>query len=216
MTTHVLRGESDTQMKVVVAAEVDGFADARLDVQIVDPAGRVVGSLTEDLANPEGAPVRWQDTLLLTRGPYVLKAAAVAAGGKSVTAERTLNAELLHAVGFDASDLMLFEALADGTLRVSAGDRIRSAVMPVYLELYLQPELPTDRLGVTVEVHAADGTRRASLPLALRKAAGAGVLYAEGRVDTWALPPGRYVARALVTFGNAVARRVERPFEVMR
>jgi VWFA-related protein len=216
MTTHVLRGESDTQLKVLVAAEVEGFSDARLDLQIVDPTGRVVGTVAEQLANPDGGPVQWQDTLLLTRGPYVLKTAAVAAGGKRVTAERVLNAELLHGVGFDASDLMLFESLADGTLRVSAGDRIRTAVMPVYLELYLQPELPTERLGVTVEVETAEGMRRASLPLAVRTGEQAGTLYAEGRVDTWALPPGRYVARAVVTFGSTVARTVERSFEVLK
>ncbi len=215
MTPHVMRGASDGQVKVVLAAEVDGFTEGTLAVQVVNPAGTVVGTLSEPLQNANGAPARRQDTLLLARGPYVLKAEAVDRAGKKVTAEKVLNAELLHGVGFDSSDLMLFDGSGEEA-RLVAGTSVRGRVMPVYLELYVQEVLPTERLGVTIEIVGADGTRRGSAPLALRAGEEPGLHYAEGQVDVWALPPGKYVARAEVTFGTRVARRVERQFEVIR
>jgi VWFA-related protein len=215
MTPHVMRGASEGQIKVVLAAEVEGFSGGTLAVQVVNPAGAVVGTLSEALHKPEDAPARWQETLLLARGPYVMKAEAVDASGRRVTAERPLNAELLHGVGFDASDLMLFERVGE-TSRLVAGSAVRGRVMPVYLELYVDEVLPADRLGVQIEIVGADGTRRGSAPLALRKGEEPGLHFAEGQVDVWALPPGKYVARALVTFGTKVARRVERHFEVIR
>jgi hypothetical protein len=203
------------QIKVVLAAEVRGFSDGRLAVRVVNPAGAVVGTLEDALRTEEGAPPRWQDTLLLDRGPYVLQAEAVDAAGKRVTAESPLNAELLHGVGFDSSDLMLFERVGEISRLVASG-AVRGREMPVYLELYVQEMLPTDRLGVTIEIVGADGKRRGSAPLALRKGDEPGLFFAEGQVDAWALPPGQYEARALVTFGTKVARRVERHFEVIR
>ena len=145
----------------------------------------------------------------------MVRAEAIDGSGTRVTAERALNAELLPGVGFDASDLLLFERVGESS-RLLAGGAVRGRVMPVYLELYVQPELPTDRLAVTLEIVGADGTRRGSVPLALRKGGEPGLHYAEGKVDVWALPPGRYVARAQVSFGTKLARRVERPFEVKR
>ena len=215
MTPHVMRGASAGQIRVVLAAEVEGFTAGRLAIQVLDPAGKVVGTLADEMQETEGAPARWQDTLLLARGPYVVRTEAIDAAGKRVTAERPLNAELLHGVGFDSSDLMLFERVGE-TSRLVAGGAVRGREMPVYLELYVQEALPTDRLGVGIEIAGADGTRRGSAPLTLRKGEEPGLFYAEGQVDVWALPPGQYVARALVTFGTKVARRVERHFEVIR
>jgi len=83
----------------------------------------------------------------------------------------------------------------------------------VYLELYMHDELPTDRIGITVEVIGADGAWRSSTRLPLRQDAAKGLLYAEGLVDLWTLPPGPYVARARVRFGTKTARTVERAFD---
>ena len=209
VATHVLRGDSAHQMKVVMAAEVEGFADARFDIQVLDPKGALVGTVAEQVGGGQ-APVRHQETILLPRGLYTLKALAVDAAGRRAVTERPLNAELSHGVGFDVSDLMLLESV-DEKMRLSASGSIAGDTMGVYMELYMQDDLPTDRLSVRVEVIGKEGQRTATL-LPLRKDAEKGLFYAEGRVDVWALPPGAYVARALVMFGNNVARRLERPF----
>ena len=210
VATHVLRGESAHQMKVVMAAEVEGFADARFDIQVLDPKGALVGTVAEQVGGAQ-APVRHQETILLPRGLYTLKALAVDAAGRRAVTERPLNAELSHGVGFDVSDLMLLESV-DEKMRLSASGSIAGDTMGVYLELYMQEDLPTDRLSVRVEVIGKEGRRTATL-LPLRKDAEKGLLYAEGVVHVWALPPGAYVARALVMFGTRIARRLERPFE---
>ena len=88
--------------------------------------------------------------------------------------------------------------------------------MAVYLEIYVHDELPTDRVGVSVDVLGADGARHSTTVLPVQKDAAKGLLYAEGIVDLWTVPPGAYVARARVTFGPRIARTADRRFEVQR
>ena len=182
VATHVLRGDTDGQIKIVMAAQVDGFADARFDIKVLNPRGGVVGSLAEQVAPAAGEPVRHQETLILPRGLYTLKAEALEAGGRHAQIERPLNAELSHGVGFDVSDLMLMES-AGGRMRLSPTGAIVSDTMGAYLELYVQEHLPTERLGVTIEIVGADGVRRSSTGLALTKDPAKGLISAEGVVD---------------------------------
>lgn len=212
LATHVLRGDSAGQIKVVMAAQVDGFSDARFAIQVLDPAGAVVGSMAEQVGTAGSGPVRHEETILLPRGFYTLKGEAVDAGGRHALIERPLNAEISHGVGFDVSDLLIFETAGE-KMRLSASGSIGSDTMAVYLELYMHDELPADRIGISVEVVGADGARRSSTILPLRRDAARGLLYAEGLVDLWALPPGPYVARALVAFGTKTVRTVERAFD---
>ena len=48
--------------------------------------------------------------------------------------------------------------------------------------------------------------------LALKKDEASGLVSAEGEIDAFTLPPGAYVARAVVTFGTRTVRRIERAF----
>ncbi|MET0551820.1 MAG: VWA domain-containing protein [Vicinamibacteria bacterium] len=210
VATSVLRGSADGQIKVVVAAQVEGFKDGRFDIQVLDPRGGVVGKVDASASGP-GAPVRHQETLLLPRGVYTLKANVVDATGRTAAVEQPLNAELGHGVGFDVSDLMLLES-AEGAMRLPSDRPLAGEKLGVYLELYVQEELPTDRLAVTLDVVGADRVRRSSTALTLRKDADSGLVSAEGEIDAFTLPPGAYVARAVVTFGTRIVRNVERAF----
>jgi VWFA-related protein len=211
LATHVLRGGAAGQIKVVMAAQVDGFSDARLDVKVLDPTGAVVGTLLEHVQSKE-APVRYQETLLLPRGLYTLKGEATDAGGRRAVVEAPLNAELAHSAGFDLSDLVLLEPV-DGKMRFPASGSVTSDLLGVYLELYMHEELPADGLGITVEVVGADGARRAVALLTVQTDEDPRLLFAEGTLDLSRLLPGAYVARAAVTLGTRVARRVERAFD---
>ena len=179
---------------------------------MLDVKGAVVGNTAEELTVTPGHPPRYADTLILPRGPYVLKAEAVDTGGRREAAERPLNAELLHGVGFDASDLLLFEESPAGKQLSSTG-RVQGPVLRPYIELYVQDGLPTEDLSVSLDVLGADGKRRAAGILAVREGGEPGLMFAEGRVEIGALPPGRYVARAIILFGTKVARRIERTFD---
>ena len=212
MATHVLRGEGEGHIRVIVGAEVPGFSAGRLTLSVTDLKGAVVGTLSEEMTAAPGASPRYEDTLMLPRGPYVLKAEATGSDGTRVVREVPLNAELLHGVGFDASDLLLFEEGRDGKRLASAGT-MRGAVLRPYLELYVRDGLPTEELGVSLDIVDAAGKRRAAGILSVREGGEPGLLFAEGRIDVGALPPGRYAARAVIIFGSNVARNVERRFE---
>jgi VWFA-related protein len=212
VATHVMRGGPEGSVKVLVGAEVHGFSAGRLALSVVDVKGDVVGNTSEELTVAAGKPPRYADTLVLPRGPYVLKAEAIDAGGRREVTDVPLNAELLHGVGFDASDLLLFEEGANGR-QLSATGTVHGQVLRPYLELYVQDSLPTEDLSVSVDILGADGKRRAAGILAVREGGEPGLLFAEGRIEIGALPPGRYAARAVIMFGTKVSRHVERSFE---
>ncbi|MET0551819.1 MAG: VWA domain-containing protein [Vicinamibacteria bacterium] len=210
IATSVLRGDAEGQIKVVMAAQADGFKDGRFDIQVLDPGGAVVGTAGASAA-ADAPPVRHQETLLLPRGVYRLKANVVDTAGRKAAVEQALNAELGHGVGFDVSDLMLLEWV-EGKMRVPSDRPLAGEKLGVYLELYVQEELPTDRLAVTLELVGADRKRRSATALALEKDEASGLVSAEGEIDAFTLPPGAYVARAIVTFGTRTVRRIERAF----
>ena len=212
VSTHVLRGGPAGSVKVLVGAEVHGFSAGRLALSVLDMKGDVVGNTSEDLTVAAGREPRYQDTLVLPRGPYVLKAEAVDAGGRREVADVPLNAELLHGVGFDSSDLLLFEEGESGR-QLSVTGTVHGQVLRPYLELYVQDGLPTEDLSVSLDILGADGKRRAAGVLAVREGGEPGLLFAEGRIEIGALPPGRYSARAIIMFGTKVSRHVERSFE---
>lgn len=210
IATNVLRGDAEGQIKVVVAAQADGFTYGRFDFQVLDPRGAVVGTVGAE-ASAGTAPVRHRETLLLPRGVYTLKASVVDAAGRRAAVEQPLNAELGHAVGFDVSDLMLLDSV-EGAMRPPADRPLAGDRLGVYLELYVREELPTDRLAVTLEVAGADRKRRSATGLTLRRDDESGLVSAEGEIDAFTLPPGAYVARAVVTVGTRTVRQIERPF----
>jgi VWFA-related protein len=212
LATHVLRGGPAGSVKVLVGAEVHGFSAGRLALSVLDVKGGVVGNTSEDLTVAAGRAPRYQDTLVLPRGPYVLKAEAVDAGGRREVTDVALNAELLHGVGFDASDLLLFEEGETGR-QLSATGTVHGQVLRPYLELYVQEGLPTEDLSVSLDILGADGKRRLAGVLSVRQGGEPGLLFAEGRIEIGALPPGRYTARAIIMFGTKVSRHVERSFE---
>jgi VWFA-related protein len=209
VATSVLRGDSDGQIKVVMAAQANGFKDGRFDIQVLDPRGGVVAKVDASASGP--TPVRHQETLLLPRGVYLLKANVVDAAGRTAAVEQPLNAELGHGVGFDVSDLMLLESV-EGKMRLPSDRPLTGEKLGVYLELYVHEELPTDRLAVTLDLVGADRERRSATGLALKKDEASGLVSAEGEIDAFTLPPGSYVARAVVTFGTRIVRNVERAF----
>jgi VWFA-related protein len=212
MATHVLRGGSAGQIRVIVGAEVKGLSAGRVALTVSDVKGAEVGNVAEEMTVSRGGAARYEDTLVLPRGPYVLKVEAVGADGKRVFREMPLNAELLHGVGFDASDLLLFEESPDGK-RLSSAGTVRGAVLRPYLELYVQEGLPTEDLAVSLDVVDTAGKRRAAGILSVRDGGEPGLRFAEGRIDVGALPPGRYSAQAVILFGTKVARRIERRFD---
>ena len=212
LATHVLRGGPEGHIRVIVGAEVQGFSAGRLALSVSDVKGAIVGNLAEEMTVVTGGAPRYEDTLVLPRGPYVLKAEATGSDGKRVVREMPLNAELVHGVGFDASDLLLFEENGTGK-RLSSAGTVRASVLRPYLELYVQEGLPTEDLAVSLDVLDAAGKRRAAGILSVRESGEPGLLFAEGRIDVGALPAGRYVARAVVMFGTKVSRSVERSFD---
>ena len=65
---------------------------------------------------------------------------------------------------------------------------------------------------MTLELIGADRKRRLATGLALKKNETSGLVSAEGEIDAFTLPPGAYVARAVVTSGTRIVRNVERAF----
>ncbi len=147
-----------------------------------------------------------------------LKIAAVDDLGHRGSVERHFTAALTPAGQLRAGALILADSPAGpgADVRPSIDTRMRSDSVIGYVELTSEVTSLLDRAKVELEIAATEdgeavahaGTHVES-PTVWRRVA-------EGRLPTDLLPPGDYVARALVEVGGRTVARVTRPFRLER
>ena len=208
VATVALDAGAGGKVKVLLAAEVQGAAPARVAYRIVDAAGSVAGESSSMVGG--GPALRFDDAVLLAPGDYTLKIGVRDAAGGRGREERSLRLRLMEAEGLAASDLMVLERQA-GKLRLLAGSTA-AGELAVYVEVYPRAGTAVEAIGVTLEVVPPAGGAHRVLSLPVRRANEGGALFAEGRVDLPA-PPGTYLLRARVTAGSGSPVTVERAVE---
>lgn len=226
VTTYTLRDVASGKLKVIIAAEIDRRASpsgaVALGYALVDNAGKLAATeLREDLqpSASDQATQRYTGAALVDPGIYTLKLAVVDAKGKRGSVEHTLRAQLQSAGQLRFGELLL-ASIAPG-----AGREIQPLVdgevvtddLRAYLEMYSDAAAQLETASVTLEV-AADPNGRAleSGALAMQDVEQGRRRVGEGRVPLALLPPGRYVARAVVSVGGRVVAGVTRPFSISR
>jgi tetratricopeptide (TPR) repeat protein len=150
-------------------------------------------------------------------GSYTLKLAAIDDGGRVGSVEHPVNAELTTAGGMELSDLLLAEGpgeLFDNAL--IAGPGSLDGHLQAYLEIH--SEDPALLQGITVLLEVADDKRTPGRvhTTGSVKQSEQGRWIVEGTLDLRLLPPGDYVARALVTRDGLSVATIVRPFRLDR
>jgi VWFA-related protein len=223
--SHVCLREADGRVRIVISVAVGrGLSRAetvKIGYVVYDASGKVTGHAAEaktlqPVGPAEDASLSFMEAMTVAPGDYLLKFAAIDAKGRVGSVFHNIDARLAATGGVSTSDLLLVDPSrrADtGVLLPIADGRVVGLSIGAYLEVYGE----TARSQPAVSVEIADRPNGkplvgATLPVAVRET---GTRWsAEGVLDLSLLPPGQYVASAVVTDGDQRLAAVTRPFRL--
>ena len=229
LTTYTFQDPDSPKLKIIVVADID--RSLNLDGQVAlgymmfDDKGKLITSQLEKAVDtPVDRQSRTQKYIgaaVAAPGVYTLKVAVVDQAGKRGSVERTFQARINGFGQLHVTDLLIADNSARGTGGLPpavaadfAGDEIHG-----YVELF--SDVPEQLKNATVMMEVAqDEASRAldSTPARFQQvqAGGDRRRVAEAGVPIALLPPGEYVARAVVSVNGRKVGQVVRPFRVTR
>lgn len=224
VATYAYQDTGSSKVRILIATEIDGRDLASTDVTmgftLTDREGRVAASGMQkktlaSVAGPDGPLCEDAGALLVEPGSYTLKLAMIDARGRRGSIEHPVQAFQMTGVPFAVGDLLLAETPMSGAdgLRPPVEARIATGRLATYMELYAADAAAFGAMTVRIEVAA-----RETGPALV---SGNGVLNGAGAARTvaavvpvGALPPGPYVARAIVARGDQKIGQLSRPFQI--
>ena len=230
VATYTYREADSGRVRVLIAADVERApADPQVTFGylLVDEDGKIVSSGGGPAkpgpgGGPRGPRVEQFDRLVVDPGRYTLKLAAVETGGRHGSLAHALDASRTTERPFALGDLMLAAGVAGEAAAVlpSVEARLADGRLMTYLELYADDPAGLDDVEARIDVAGSPAgpalVSQAREPQAMAGAAGAGAASVSTVMRVDALPPGPYVARAVVTRqGEEIGRRW-RSFEIAR
>jgi VWFA-related protein len=214
LAAHSFKDAEQDQLRVLVTAETDHAGSGRevtIGYIVVDATGVIVAS---GAATTESGRLTVPATV--SPGRYMVRAAAVDAGGRQGSVERRFSAVLGGNGAVRVSDLMIADPLNadDPVLRPTAarakGDRVL-----MYLEAYAPPGWsPSGEVEFEVSGPGSSGLMQTAA--AAFHPAGQGRWMASVEVSLETLAPGPYLAAARVPVGGPSPHRLSRTFVVAK
>jgi VWFA-related protein len=230
LSTYTLRDPSQNKPRILFATEIDrsGNANERLSLAyaLLDAKGTVVSSqIVRDVAAPIQPASRIQTFAAPmpadADGMYTLKLAVVDERGRRGSVEHTFRAQLATAGQIRVTDLLIGEptSMAEGGLRPVVASDVVSDMLQGYVELYSDAEDVLQRATVALEVASDEQGRTLDVANALIQTPSQDNpkrRTAQAIVPIALLPPGEYVARAIVSVDGTKAGQVTRPFRIAK
>jgi len=223
--SHVCLKEADGRVRVVMSVAIGrGLARAetvKIGYVLYDASGRVTGHAVEARAlQPVGpaeeASLSFMEAMTVAPGDYLVKFAAMDAQGRMGSVFHNIDAQLSASGGVSTSDLLLVDPSrrADtGVLLPIADGRVVGLSIGAYLEVY--GDAARSQPAVAVEIaERPNGKALVGAPLPVSAREPGARWSAEGVLDLSLLPPGQYVASAIVTDGDTRLAVVTRPFRL--
>ena len=229
VSTYTLRDASTGKLRVIVAADIDRSVTSNgrlaLAYSLADARGRLVTSQLEpEVKASERGAARTQtyvgSVLIDSPGVHTLKLAVVDSTGKRGSVEHTFRAQMTSAGQLRATDLLIAEntgSIAAGGLLPSVAGDFTTGTVHSYIELYGDVDESLAKASVVFEVAESDEGR------AIESASGRiqrlpgdapGGRTVEGALTIALLPPGNYVARAVVNLDGRKTATITRPFRI--
>jgi len=212
------------QVRLVIAAEVEDATAAGAiptGFSLTDARGAVVGAEVEGpsaSAVPAGGKHEYLATFVTEPGDYTLKVAAVDDLGRRGSVEHPFRAALAPAGQLRVGDLLLADSAPGrgGDVRPSIDTRVTSDEIVGYLEMSSEVSSLLDAASVQLEVAPTEDGAAVARAETRVQAPTVGRRIAEGHLPTDLLPPGEYVARAVVSANGRAVASVTRPFRLER
>ncbi len=214
-----------SKIRIVIAAEVGDDATEEAEwptgVMVLDKNDRAVvsraGPSKLEPASPRGpSPRLLLTSLLLDPGEYTLRLAAIDDAGRMGSVHHSFNARFSPAGKLNVSDLVLISQPleAGGAPRPRPSGVIDTEGLSALIEMISSDQNLLARAKVMVQI--ADGENGSPLVnVEARQASrGQGQRAFAARLNLGVLPPGEYIARAIITAPGQPETRVMRAFEL--
>lgn len=227
-TTYIFKDPNSQKLKIMLASEIDRSLnpDGRvaLAYTLVDAKGELVNSEVEAEIKTPLRPNKTQTyfgAVVADAGVYTLRVAVVDDRGKRGSVEHTFRAQLTSAGQIRITDLLIAEGGppgAKGLTPAVSGDFMGEQLQG-YVELHSEAEEPLRAATAVLEVAENEmGRALDSAPARFQEGDGASSTrrVGEGTVTIALLPPGDYIARAVVSAGGRKIGQVSRPFRIVR
>lgn len=226
VATYSLRQPGNPNVQLVVTSEIGRDAVEPFEVPIgyliSTPEGKVVKSaFQETLAKPQSpdtpGPLEAVGLIEVPPGTYTLRLAVIDPAGRKGSVDHTFEAGLDAMGDLELADLLLAPAHsgAGGDIRLVTDPVLEDRPYNAVLEIYPKPGAVLKDLNVQIEV--ADELESAALTTTVAQvlAGKDGKVIAHAQLPVELLPPGDYVARAVVQRGAESARQ-GRPFRLVK
>jgi VWFA-related protein len=215
------------KLRIVLAAEIDRSQNpgskVSLAYTVTDESDRLVSTqLEENVATPVPPATQTQTYLgavTAVPGTYRIKLAVLDDLGKRGSVEHTVVARLTPAGQIRLTDLLLGEDSEGTGLHPSVSAEFKGGLLHGYLELHSEAPGPLADASVTLEIaNSAQARAIDTVPVQFEREATSSPTrrVAEGVIPIALLPPGEYVARAVVTVAGRSVGQVSRPFRIVR
>ncbi len=220
MATWAYQDPTAGRVRVLIAVEVERLADQPLDyttgLVVVDGSNKVVANAVEPRTL---VPVSGDDTVALFSGAvsvdpgrYLIRFAAADSSGRIASVERRVDAWQMNANELTIGDLLVAPPpTSGGSLQPSVEARVQGKLAAI-LEVYAGSAPQLEGVEATLDV-LTDEAKAPVTSTRMQGGARPGALQAD--LDTSALPPGRYLARATIRQGGTVRGHLLRPLRVL-
>jgi tetratricopeptide (TPR) repeat protein len=212
-------------VKLIIAAEIDpGSMEKELDLSIgfavFNQVGAPVASGQERKiysANSD-LPIRYDLAIAVDPGTYRFRLAAIDTAGMSGSVEREV-----HAFGMSNQAVAVGDLILSAVRQGKPGDvrppvilQIADGQLATYTELYTNKAGTLDDTNVMFEVaDTEDGPTLQTGAAEIRERTDKTMRQAMAVVPVGALPPGRYIARAIILSSDKIVGKLTRPFTIV-
>jgi VWFA-related protein len=226
LAAYTFRDPSIDRLRLLIAAEIDRSINPAAQMSagfvVVNFDGEHVASQMDtpipDTGRREGSIQRYFNTVLADPGRYTIKFAAVDDVRRG-TVELLIDARLTPAGPVRATDLLLADGVGRaGELPIApaVSGTLAGATLHGYLELFGDDSKTLDQASVTLEIAPRDaGKAIERLPMVLatpKESPRCRVAAVKANLSR--LPPGDYVASAVIAVGLDEVGRVSRSFKI--
>jgi VWFA-related protein len=223
VTTFAQQDPASSKVLLMIAAQIGQpgakAAEFTVGFLVVDDQNRVVTSWgNRQTLSPAGRspnePLAFLSGVAVEPGNYSLRFGVVDAEGRRGSVVRDVSAWKLTGEELAVGDLIVGTVAEGGTgLSASVEPHLSTGTVAAYLELYSTSAATFDGTSVRLEIaETPDSPALATLPALLTPGRQPSWRAATGVLGASMIPPGRYVARALVTRAGRTVAALSRPF----
>ena len=227
LTTYAFQDPDSIKIRLLVALEVersDGSGDMALGLALIKPDGETGATFFQPSidAPTDGQTQTCFATLLTEPGLYTLKAAVVDAKGRRGSLERPVRAYMTRISRFRATQLLIGDGEKQGPneqrIIPTVSGNITGAQLHAYMELFADSPAAFDGAAVKLEIVPDGASTVVDSAAASLQPAGADprVRAAAGSIRLSLLPPGAYIARAVVSIDGRPVGDMTRAFRIVR